>query len=124
MYIIEEKKFGDHEEVAEALEENYFKKYFGSNQIIRNAARRFILNNNRSAALELNKAVTFFGDSIDAFEIIQKIEEKYEVEENSETESNKCSESSESLRYNDFPFYLGVSMFILIFTSLVAGFYN
>lgn len=66
-------------EVALKLENNYLRKYFGSNEKISRYAKNLILAGRKAAARELNKAVCVLGMKVDSAIIIRKIEEKYPV---------------------------------------------
>lgn len=77
--LLETKQFGQRKEIADALRQQFFVVYFGRNAAVLQFAHELIGAGCRDAALELNKAVNLFGDSIDASMVIERIKQKYRV---------------------------------------------
>ena len=77
--LIDTKRFNEREALAERLEAHYFEKYFGSNLNIRLFAKHLIISNKRSAAKELNEAVTLLGSDFDFNIIIERINLKFQL---------------------------------------------
>ena len=115
--ILEEKLYNNPEVVAYNIENSYLEKYFGKNNDIKIAAKKFILTNNRKAASELNKAVVFFGSQIDVRNILDKISKEYAnmpwSEENTAKEENSNFTSKEKL----FIFFVFILIFLIFWGS-------
>ena len=77
--LIDTKRFNEREALAERLEAHYFEKYFGSNLNIRVFAKHLIISNKRSAAKELNEAVTLLGSDFDSKIIIDRVNLKFQL---------------------------------------------
>lgn len=77
--LIEQKKFNNAKEIADALENKFLEKYFGRNKEIKNFAKTLILNKQKDAAKELNDVAILFGDGIDAKTIINGIKLKFQI---------------------------------------------
>jgi curved DNA-binding protein CbpA len=77
--LIDTKRFNERDALAERLESHYFEKYFGSNLNIRVFAKHLIISNKRSAAKELNEAVTLLGPDFDSKIIIDRISLKFQL---------------------------------------------
>jgi curved DNA-binding protein CbpA len=75
--IIEQKAFNNRIKLAKNIEDNFLRKYFGTNQQILKFAKELIFRNQKDAAKELNKAVNLLGSEVDPNIIIQKIEKKF-----------------------------------------------
>jgi DnaJ-class molecular chaperone len=75
--IIEQKAFNNRITLAKNLEDDFLRKYFGQNLQILNFAKELILRNQKSAAKELNKAVSLLGSDVDPKIIIKKIVDKF-----------------------------------------------
>lgn len=75
--IISEQQFTDAKSVADKIEHQFLSKYFGTNKNIINAARRYILEDNREAAKEINKAVNIFGSDINDELVLNKINKRF-----------------------------------------------
>ena len=79
-YIIEEKAFDKRQQIAEELEKAFLENYFGTNKDILEFAKTLILNKNKEAVRELNKAIALFGNKIDLDKVIQVIIKKYALD--------------------------------------------
>lgn len=77
--LIEQKKFNNAKEIADALENRFLEKYFGKNKEIKNFAKTLILNKQKSAAKELNDVAILFGDGIDSKKIINTIKVRFGI---------------------------------------------
>ena len=75
--IIEQKVFNDRSILAKNIEYNFLCTFFGTNQEIIKFAKELIINNQKDAAKELNKAVNLLGSDVDPKVIIQKIKDKF-----------------------------------------------
>jgi len=64
-YLMESKKFNKCNSIKEQMEESFLKTYFGDNTEIRALAKSLVLQGNKKAALEVNRAVKVMGDSLD-----------------------------------------------------------
>lgn len=76
-YLLYEKKFQRRVEIANIMENKFLETYFGSNLEILEFAKDIILDGNRGAARELNKAIRLLGNDVDAGLVIRKIREVY-----------------------------------------------
>jgi hypothetical protein len=79
--ILASKEFSKRHQIAEALEAKFLTRYFGTNAQILGFARELIENGNKSAAKELNRAVTVLGSGTDPDLVITRIKQKYLSEE-------------------------------------------
>ncbi len=77
--LIEFKKFNEAPAIAVALERDYLRRYFGTNEKILNFAKSLILSKKRDAARDLNKAVNLLGSAVDPDVIIKKIKQKHQT---------------------------------------------
>lgn len=59
------------------LRKNYLKRYFGENWLLQNFAEQLILSKEKSALLELNKAIIVLGNSVSAVEIQNKMLDEF-----------------------------------------------
>jgi hypothetical protein len=75
--LLEKKEFNSRKELAISLENYFLEKYFGSNKQIIEYAKQLILNGHKSAAKELNKAVSIFGTDVDSSTVINRINNKF-----------------------------------------------
>jgi curved DNA-binding protein CbpA len=78
--LLEKKDFNQRVEIANILEKNYLKRYFGDNERIIDFAKSLLLTNNKKVAKELNKAVNLLGSKVDAELIIEKLRQKYPLD--------------------------------------------
>jgi curved DNA-binding protein CbpA len=75
--LIESKKFEKRAELAEQLEANFLKRYFGEDEDVICLAKVFIAGGRRDAAKYLNQIVKVMGTSVLIKPIYRKITEKY-----------------------------------------------
>lgn len=75
--LIENKSFEKRIELAEQLEANFLKRYFGNDEDVICLAKVFIAGNRRDAAKYLNQIVKVMGASVLIKPIYAKIKEKY-----------------------------------------------
>jgi curved DNA-binding protein CbpA len=75
--LLETKSFSQRDKIASMLEKNFLESYFGKNQRIVEFARKLIFQGQKKAARELNKAVCFFGDELNAEIVITKINKDF-----------------------------------------------
>jgi len=78
VYLLETKEFKYRDVVAEAMEMEFLKTYYGNNSQILSYAKRLLRNGKRDATLELNHAVKILGDDIDADLVIRTIERDFD----------------------------------------------
>ena len=78
--LLEHKDFNQRKEIADILELNYLKKYFGENKRILDFAKLLFLSGNKKVAKELNKAVNLLGSKVDAELIIEKLRQKFPLD--------------------------------------------
>jgi curved DNA-binding protein CbpA len=71
--ILTSKEFSRRHQIADALENNFLRRYFGTNATIIEFARELIKNGNKKAAKELNRAVTVLGSDGDPNLIIGRV---------------------------------------------------
>jgi len=71
--MITSKQFLKRHQIANTLENNFLRRYFGANATIIEFARELIRNGNKKAAKELNRAVTVLGSDGDPNLIIGRI---------------------------------------------------
>ena len=86
--IISEQQFTNAESVADKIEHQFLSKYFGTNENIMYAARRYILEGNREAAKEINKAVNIFGSDINDALVLYKIRKRFPFRNNFSNDEN------------------------------------
>lgn len=72
-YILDTKLYDKRHELANSLEMEFLKSYFGSDPEIIEFAKQLIETGSKKAAKELNKAVRVMGDSLSAEKIINQI---------------------------------------------------
>lgn len=94
--ILEFKDYKNQNLIADELELNFLRKYFGDDKKIINFARELIHAGNKNAAAYLNKSVAIIGASIPPNELIAKIRKDFNVpdpwelaRENAEREMRK-----------------------------------
>ena len=76
-YILKEKLFNERQKIADEMEHNFFKIYFGENKkIIDFATYLIMVIDNKQAAKSLSEAVRVLGNTVDHYQIIRQI--KYE----------------------------------------------
>jgi curved DNA-binding protein CbpA len=124
--LLETKAFDKRKEIAELLEQNFLKSYFGNNQRILDFAKKLIAKRRKDAARELNKAVRFFGDRIDAERVIHKINEDFndplgEIKEK-QAPSSASPASTPSYKKDMSPLLLGLVG--IVFLSLINWDHN
>ena len=78
--LLEHKDFNQRKEIADILELNFLKKYFGENKRILDFAKILFLSGNKKVAKELNKAVNLLGSKVDAELIIEKLRQKFPLD--------------------------------------------
>ena len=71
--MLEHKDFNQRKEIADILELNFLKKYFGENKRILDFAKILFLSGNKKVEKEFNKAVNLLGSKVDAELIIEKL---------------------------------------------------
>ena len=86
--IIEQKAFNTRFELANDLEKQFLRKYFGSNPQVLKFAKELIMRNQKDAAKELNKAVNLLGSEVDPNIIIEKIVKKFSQKNNTHNVSD------------------------------------
>lgn len=75
--LIEKKEFHRRKELAIAFENYFLQKYFGTNKKILEYAKELISGGHKSAAKELNRAVSLFGSDVNPNTLIFRINEKF-----------------------------------------------
>lgn len=71
--LLESKRFNDRNLIAKNLEEHFLQKYFGKNKKILDYARKLILDGDKKAAKDLNRAIDLLGSEVDPDLIIRKV---------------------------------------------------
>jgi hypothetical protein len=75
--VLESKLFNQRKEIAQKLELTFLQSYFGTNQRIIEFARTLIENGHKTAARELNRAISVFGSDADPDVVIGRISQKH-----------------------------------------------
>lgn len=124
LLIIDSKKFGNPTVIAKKLQLQFLEKYFGTKKVIQDMALKYILNDNRVAARELNKAVKVFGENLDEYVVLNKIKRKFPLNSTKNTDNNKHQDVHTTLggmnkRLNTFIIALGALIFA--FTVFAAA---
>ncbi|GAA5189527.1 J domain-containing protein [Ferrimonas gelatinilytica] len=88
LLVVEEKLFNERVKLADQLETAFLTRYFGSNRRIQLAARGYIFQGRRQAALELNKAAKTFGNSIDADLVLTRVRQSYPCKAKNEQDAD------------------------------------
>jgi curved DNA-binding protein CbpA len=83
--ILSNKAFNEARKIKEKLILSFLRRYFGSSETIQSFARNLLIEKRMEAVNELNKAIRILGDSINAVQLIQKIERKYGIPSSSRT---------------------------------------
>ena len=76
-YMLDKKAFNNAHSIAEKMETDFLKQYFGTNIRIQQFAKTQILDRNREVALEINKAVNLLGVEASESTIINTIHRKF-----------------------------------------------
>ena len=108
--VIENKDFNNRTKLANGLKENYFKKYFGTNNEIHKFAELLFDENRRDVLQKLNRAVNLLGSNVAPTVIIDKIKKDFPEFENKSAPTNNEHE----LTYADAIFYFLVSIILLL----------
>jgi curved DNA-binding protein CbpA len=77
--ILESKRFDEVQLIAENLESDYIKKFFGANKDIQNFSRWLLSTQQRAAAKEINKLVAQTNDRLNSYQTIETIIKKYQL---------------------------------------------
>lgn len=72
-YLLEIKDFEKRHQLADAIEAQFLKTYFGSNPLIVDFAKSLVFEGNKKAALVLNEVIRVLGDKVDPIKIIINI---------------------------------------------------
>jgi curved DNA-binding protein CbpA len=75
--LLETRDFTDRQKLAKQLEANFLQAYFGRNPKILEFARALIEGGHKSAAMELNRAISVLGNSADAGVLIGRVRKKF-----------------------------------------------
>ena len=81
MTIISGVDYGNQSKLKHEMLDNYLQLYFGKDKFNKEFGLSLLRNNNRLAARELNKAICQFGNSIDSWDLREKIKVKYQIKE-------------------------------------------
>jgi curved DNA-binding protein CbpA len=76
LYFLDNPQSENYREIATALEQDYFERYFGKNLQIRKLAKHLIKMSQVKLAKELNRTVKFFGKNVNsetAYRIMEKL---------------------------------------------------
>lgn len=77
LILLVTKDFNKRKELAVKLERDFLEKYFGTNELILEYARKLINSEQRGALRALNEAVRLLGTEVHPYIIINKIEEDW-----------------------------------------------
>jgi curved DNA-binding protein CbpA len=77
--ILESKRFDDAQLIAENLESEFIKKFFGTHKDIQNFSRWLLSTQQRAAAKEINKLVAQTNDRLNPYHVIETIINKYQL---------------------------------------------
>jgi curved DNA-binding protein CbpA len=94
--LLASKEFARRDEIANALENGFLQRYFGTNPTVVEFARELIKSGNKKAAKELNRAVTVLGSNGDPELIIGRIRGKFILFQQT-AERELCTEESLNL---------------------------
>jgi len=75
--LIEGQEFNQSRKIRKRLESDYMNRYYGSDETIKNFAKTLLLNNERKAAIKVNKIVRFMGKSVNAMQLIDQVEKEF-----------------------------------------------
>lgn len=78
-YLIEAKAFDRRAQLAETMERQFLKVYFGNDTQVLHFARKLIADGNRPAARALNEAIRVLGPQADAGRVIETIEREFKI---------------------------------------------
>lgn len=78
-FLIDGKAFEQRHELAGQFESLFIETYFGSNEKIKELAKILIVNKNKKAARELNKAVNLLDIETKHIEVIKNLSNKYNL---------------------------------------------
>lgn len=79
LHLLESKQFAKAQAIAEALEQSFLSRYFGSDPAIQGYAKELILGRHRAAALELNKIVAVLGPAAILEVVRARIDKKFNL---------------------------------------------
>lgn len=85
-YLLEIKDFEKRHQLADSIESQFLKTYFGTNPQIVDFAKTLIFGDKKKAALALNEAVRVLGDKSDSGKIIRNIAREHLQREKENTE--------------------------------------
>ena len=77
--ILESKRFDEAQLIAENLESEFIKKFFGTNIDIQNFSRWLLSTQQRAAAKEINKLVAQTNERLNPYHVIETIIKKYQL---------------------------------------------
>lgn len=80
LYLIESKKFNQAKEIARKCENEFFRKFFGSNRKILKFAKWLLENGYRKAAADLNRTVNVLGDNLNAKKVIRNLITEHKID--------------------------------------------
>jgi len=115
VYLLETKEFKRRDVIADAMEIEFLKTYYGDNSQILSYAKRLLREGHRDAALELNHAVKIFGDDIDADLVIRTIERDFDPFDN---ERHKYSNSEAGGEVATVVFAMFASVLLIVMIGL------
>jgi curved DNA-binding protein CbpA len=96
--ILENKAFQHAKKLANQLENDYLKTYFGTNNDVINFAKRLIRDGYKEAAHELNQAVKVFGKTIETDRVIYNIKSEFKLYEESFEQKKRARSEQERAR--------------------------
>jgi curved DNA-binding protein CbpA len=106
--MIESKQFDKKEIIADKMEHDFCALYFGSNEDIQKFAKKLLLDNERDAAKELNKAITVLGKSVNSDKLIKQVEDEFGLNHTQNT-----AEAKELRDDNAMVSYLSIGVIII-----------
>jgi len=120
--LLSDKSFDERYEIAEKMESEFLRCYFGSNPDVLGFARDLIFDGQKVAARELNRAISVLGSTVNSDAIISRIRQKF-LPDGYKTESDRLRalQAAEQSATGDFLFWTGlgaIGLFILILISV------
>lgn len=114
--MIESKLFAEKEIIADKMEQDFLNLYFGSNEDIQTFAKKLLLDNEKDAAKELNKAITVLGESFNPIKLITQIEDEFRLGYDTEQIKEKEKWDVEAVRFENKIAVVVIFIGIILFT--------
>ncbi len=80
IYVLNEQLFSKAKQIGNLMVEDYLRSYFGKDETILQYAYELLVDGDREAARELNRAIRVLGKDVQPEALIQSIDEEYQTE--------------------------------------------